>query len=237
MLETLNQVQQRDLDLDALLEERGQTPSELLSLREQIAQLQVELAAAEVRYGELRKEVSQGELELKTLDERRKSSAQGALEAATAKEAAQYQNQEMQFATRYQELEEDTLPLMERLEGFEEDVNRLRGDIEDLEPELESAAEAEDTRVSEVDTRIETLSKERDEVAKGVDAPLLKQYEQVRKARRGVGLVEIVDNQRCGGCNVRLPIHVIQKSRSGKGVTRCPSCGRLLWAKEAQPTS
>ena len=237
MLETLNQVQQRDLDLDALLERAGQTPSELLSLREQIAQLQVELAAAEVRYGELRKEVSQGELELKTLDERRKSSAQGALEAATAKEAAQYQNQEMQFATRYQELEEDTLPLMERLEGFEEDVNRLRGDIEDLEPELESAAEAESTRVSEVDTRIETLSKERDEVAKEVDAPLLKQYEQVRKARRGVGLVEIVDNQRCGGCNVRLPIHVIQKSRSGKGVTRCPSCGRLLWAKEAQPTS
>lgn len=233
MLETLNQVQQRDLDLDAVLEERRQTPTELLSLRERIAQLQTELEAAEARYAELRKEVSQSELELRTLDERRKSSAQGALEAATAKEAAQYQNQEMQFATRYQELEEDTLPLMERLEGFEEDVNRLRGDIEDLEPELESAAEAEDTRVKDVDARIETLSSEREKVAEDVDAALLKQYEQVRKARRGVGLVEIIDNQRCGGCNVRLPIHVIQKSRSGKGVTRCPSCGRLLWAKDA----
>ncbi len=233
MLETLSQVQRRDLDLDTLLEERGQTPTELLSLRERIAQLQTELEAAEVRYSDLRKEVSQGEMELRTLDERRKSSAQGALEAATAKEAAQYQNQEMQFATRYQELEEDTLPLMERLEGYEEDVNRLRGDIEDLEPELESAAEAEDARVKDVDARIETLSEEREKVAHDVDAPLLKQYEQVRKARRGVGLVEIIDNQRCGGCNVRLPIHVIQKSRSGKGVTRCPSCGRLLWAKDA----
>ncbi len=233
MLETLSQVQRRDLDLDTLLEERGQTPTELLSLRERIAQLQTELEAAEVRYSELRKEVSQSELELKTLDERRKSAAQGALGAATAKEAAQYQNQEMQFATRYQELEEDTLPLLERLEGFEEDVNRLRGDIEDLEPELESAAEAEAARVKDVDARIETLTDEREKVAAEVDAPLLKQYEQVRKARRGVGLVEIIDNQRCGGCNVRLPIHVIQKSRSGKGVTRCPSCGRLLWAKES----
>ena len=87
--------------------------------------------------------------------------------------------------------------------------------------------------VEGVDARIAALEAERAEVASGVDAALLKQYEQVRKARRGVGLVEIIDKQRCGGCNVRLPIHVIQKARSGTGVTRCPSCGRLLWAREA----
>ena len=45
MLETLSQVQRRDLDLDVLLEERGQTPTELLSLRERITQLQSELEA------------------------------------------------------------------------------------------------------------------------------------------------------------------------------------------------
>lgn len=233
MLETLNQVQRRDLDLDALLEEKGQTPAELLELRTQIERLQVQLGDAEARYHELRKEVDRSELELRALDERRKSSAQGALEAATSKEASQYQNQEMQFATRYQELEEDTLPLIERLEGLEDDVNRLRGDLEDLEPELERAAQAEADRVAGVEARLGALSAERDAVAQGVDAALLKQYEQVRRARRGVGLVEIVDNQRCGGCNVRLPIHVIQKARGGKGVTRCPSCGRILWIKAA----
>lgn len=233
MLETLSQVQRRDLDIDALLEEKGKTPVELLELRERQAGLEAELRGAEVRYSELRQEVSRSELELKSLDERRKSSAQSALEASSAKEASQYQNQEMQFATRYQELEEDTLPLLERLEGLEDDVNRLRGDLEDLEPELERVAQAEDDRVAEIDARISTLSTEREGVAQGVDAGLLKQYEQVRKARRGVGLVEIVDNQRCGGCNVRLPIHVVQKARSGKGVTRCPSCGRILWVKAA----
>lgn len=231
MLETLNQVQRRDLDLDALLQEKGQTPSELLELRERLGRLQIELGGAEVRYNDLRQEVNRSELELKSLDERRKSSANSALEAATSKEASQYQNQEMQFATRYQELEEDTLPLIERLEGLEEEVNRLRGDLEDLEPELERVAQAEDDRVADVEARIATLASERAEVAQGVDASLLKQYEQVRRARRGVGLVEIIDNQRCGGCNVRLPIHVIQKSRSGKGVTRCPSCGRILWVR------
>jgi len=233
MLETLNQVQRRDLSLDTLLEEKGQTPGELLELRERLGQLQAELAEAERRYDALRKEVNQSELELKALDERRKSAAQGALEAATSKEASQYQNQEMQFATRYQELEEDTLPLIERLEVLEGEVDRLRGDVEDLEPELERVTQAEEDRVAQVEARISELASERDEVARGVDASLLKQYEQVRRARRGVGLVEILDNQRCGGCNVRLPIHVIQKARGGAGVTRCPSCGRILWFKEA----
>lgn len=233
MLETLSEVQRRDLELDALREEKGQTPAELLELRAQLEQLQRDLTAAEARYHEVRQEVARSELELRALDERRKSSAQGALEAATSKEASQYQNQEMQFATRYQELEEDTLPLIERLEGLEDDVNRLRGDLEDLEPELERVAQAEAERVAGVESRLEALGAEREAVAEGVDAALLKQYEQVRRARRGVGLVEIVDNQRCGGCNVRLPIHVIQKARGGQGVTRCPSCGRILWARAA----
>ncbi len=234
MLETLNQVQRRDLDLDTLLEEKGQTPAELLELRESLAGLQAELSGAEARYANLRAEVSRSELELAGLDERRKSSAASALEAATSKEASQYQNQEMQFATRYQELEEDTLPLVERLEVFENDVDRLRGDVEDLEPELERATNAEQKRVADVEARIAALTGERDAAAQEVEAPLLKQYEQVRKARRGVGLVEILDNQRCGGCNVRLPIHVLQKARGAKGVTRCPSCGRILWFKAAE---
>ncbi len=233
MLETLDQVQRRDLGLDALLEEKGQTPGELLELRERLGRLQTELEDAEARYSELRQEVGRSELELKSLDERRKNAASSALEASSAKEASQYQNQEMQFTTRYQELEEDTLPLIERLEGLEDEVNRLRGDIEDLEPELERIAQAEVDRVADVKARIGTLESERAEVARGVDPSLLKQYEQVRRARRGVGLVEIIDNQRCGGCNVRLPIHVIQKARGGQGVTRCPSCGRILWAKDA----
>ncbi len=233
MLDTLNQVQRRDLDLDVLIEERGQTPPELRELQRQETGLRAELGDTEARYRELRQEVSRNELELKTLDERRKHSAQSALEADTAKEASQYQNQEMQFSTRYQELEEDALPLIERLEELEAEVTRLRGELSTLTPELERVVREENERVATVEAKIDTLRGERDEVASGVEAPLLKQYEQVRKARRGVGLVEIVDNQRCGGCNVRLPIHVIQKARSGKGVTRCPSCGRILWVKAA----
>jgi predicted nucleic acid-binding Zn-ribbon protein len=32
---------------------------------------------------------------------------------------------------------------------------------------------------------------------------------------------------------MQLPIHVMQKAGRSKAITRCPSCGRILWPKDA----
>ena len=232
MLEKLSQVQLRDLDLDTLREEKGRTPEDLITARERKEALQARLAQTEARFSEVRREVNRNEMEIKTLNERREGAANAAIAAGPTREAAQYQNQELQFATRVQELEDDTLPLMERMEGLEGEIAELKASLAELDPQLSELAQAEEVRVAGVEERIGTLTSERDAAAEGIDASLLKQYEQVRRAKRGVGVVPIVDNQRCGGCSMRLPIHVMQKAKTGKKITRCPSCGRILWAKD-----
>ena len=231
-LERLSEVQSRDLDLLALEEERGRTPPELLEMQDHKENLRASLEATQKKHRELGRRVRENELELQALEARRKSAADSAVAAGNSKEASQYQNQELQFATRVQELEEDTLPLMERLEALEGEITELEGQLEELEPQLAEVRNAEEARVSEVEGRIAVLAGERDALARDINASLLKQYEGVRRSKRGVGLVPIIDNQRCGGCNMQLPIHVIQKAKAGRGVTRCPSCGRILWAKE-----
>lgn len=232
MLDKLSQVQLRDLDLDTLREEKGRTPEDLIAAREREEALQTRLAQTEARFSEVRQEVNRNELEIKTLNERRESAANAAIAAGPTREAAQYQNQELQFATRVQELEDDTLPLMERMEGLENEVAELKEALAELGPQLSELVQTEEVRVAGVEEKIGTLTDERNAAAEGIDASLLKQYEQVRRAKRGVGVVPIVDNQRCGGCSMRLPIHVMQKAKTGKKITRCPSCGRILWAKD-----
>lgn len=232
MLEKLSEVQSRDLDLLALEEERRQTPPELIELERRKESLQSALSSVIDRHDELRRRVNENELELKSLEARRKSAADSAVAAGNPKEASQYQNQELQFATRIQELEEDTLPLMERLEALESERDELKSQLEELQPQLEQVATAERERVSALDERVAAISGERDALAREIEASLLKQYEQVRRAKRGVGLVTVVDNQRCGGCNMRLPIHVVQKAMAGRSITRCPSCGRILWVRQ-----
>ncbi len=231
MLEKLSEVQGFDLQLDALQEERAQTPPELLETQEKRRDLVRRLERKKQERDELRRRVASTDLELKTLQQRRRDASESALRATSAKEASQYQNQELQFATRVQELEEDALPLMESLEAAEQEADGLQAELDELEPALDTLVADEDARVAAVDARTTELRKQRDALAHSLDGSLLKQYEQVRRARRGLGLVEIVDNERCGGCSVRLPIHVIQKARRGRGVVRCPSCGRILWPK------
>jgi predicted nucleic acid-binding Zn-ribbon protein len=232
MLDRLSDVQTRDLELDNLQEEKGQTPPELIETRQRRQGLEERLAKRRQEREELQRRLSQNELELTALDERRKAAVAAGLRADSAKEASQYQNQELQFATRVQELEEDTMPLMGELETLDGDIAALEGELNELEPVLEELTDQENARIAELDDRIESLAGERESLAKGIDRPLLRQYEQVRKARRGVGLVQVVSNQQCGGCSVKLPIHVVQKAKKAAAVTRCPSCGRILWAKD-----
>lgn len=228
MLNRLAEVQALDLGLDSLQEERGQVPAELIEAMEHRSGLERTLEVRRQELDELRRAVNANELELKSMEERRRSAADNAVRAATAKEASQFQNQELQFATRVQELEEDTLPIMESHDQLAEVVNALEAELSELLPRLEELNRAEEERVAGVDQKMTDIRVQREALAADIDAALLKQYDQVRRSRRGVGLAEVVDNATCSGCNVRLPIHVVQKVRKGAAITRCPSCGRIL---------
>jgi predicted nucleic acid-binding Zn-ribbon protein len=233
MLDTLNQVQALDLQLDTLNAEKDDVPPELIEVQSQKRDLDRQLERKLQEREGLRKRVSSTELELQDLSARRKSASESSLRAQSAKEASQFQNQEIQFATRVQEVEDDLMPLMEAFEVASDEASALEEQIAELLPSLEELERDERARVETVEERIVNVSATRTSLAESIDRPLLKQYEQVRRARRGVGLVEIKERSRCGGCNVKLPIHVVQKARRGKGVTRCPSCGRILWNRES----
>ena len=228
MLSALREVQALDLRRDALAAQRNDVPQALVEARAEHAALLERLAPARHEHDALRRAVSSAELELKSLQDRRKEAVAGAQRASSAKEASQYQNQEIQFATRAQELEDDTLDLMRRFEEKAAVVTELQSEIDAAAPELAALEGAEQERLVDLDGQDAALAEERERLCAGIDAGLLKQYEQVRRARRGLALVPVQNGKLCGGCHVQLPMHVVQKVARGDGVIRCPSCGRLL---------
>ncbi len=228
-MKELADVQSHDLEIDGLHEERERTPEELTDAVARHAQLQARLEAKRREFEERNAEIRTAELELGSMEERRKAAANASLTAESAKEASQFQNQELMFATRVQEVEEDLMPLMEDSERLGAEVSELTGQLEELGPVVAELRQAEEDRVQAVDDKIEELTATRAGMVAGIDKSLLGTYEQVRKARKGVGLAEVQGSNRCSGCNVHLPIHVVQKVRKDAGVVRCPSCGRILY--------
>src|SRR5690625_6674304 len=106
-MKQLAEVQERDLEIDALGEVRGQTPEERTEARKLKEALEAELSAREAELAGVAAQVRAADLELAALEERRKAAAASSLTAESPKEASQFQNQELQFATRVQEVEED----------------------------------------------------------------------------------------------------------------------------------
>lgn len=238
MLDKLYVVQSKDLEIDVLEAEKKEVPPELTETEAQHQRLTERLAIKEKQHSEVRQLLNTNELELESLSASKRRAMESSLNASSPKEASQFQNQEIQFATRIQEVEEDTMPLMERMEVVESEVNALKEQLTEVEPKLEEMTQMETERVAELDKKMATMKAERDILAKDIPASLLKQYNSIRRSKRGIGLAPIVNGQRCGGCNVKLPIHVLQKARGDEtGKIRCPSCSRILWARVEAETS
>jgi uncharacterized protein len=230
MLEKLTEVQTHDLSVDTLEVEKLKTPHALIDLKAEVEALERKLVDRQGKHHEVAKQVKSNELEMGSLTERRKSAQVSALQAHSTKEASQYQNQELQFATRLEELEADTLPIMERMEQLGQEVAGLEAHLGELNPKLSEMIAQEEARILDIGNKVAAIKNERDAIASSIEGNLLKRYEQVRKAKKGTAIA-VVSDARCGGCNVKLPINTIQKLKKAQEVITCPSCGRILWAK------
>jgi uncharacterized protein len=76
---------------------------------------------------------------------------------------------------------------------------------------------------------LERLGAERKAVTSPIDLKLLENYESLRRERRGIA-VTIVSDGACAACGTTLTPGQQQTARSSRELSRCPTCGRILFA-------
>lgn len=92
-----------------------------------------------------------------------------------------------------------------------------------------------DKQLAELSSREQALKKEltdleggRDALTVGIDEGVLSKYNRLLKTKGDKCLVGI-EHSACGGCHMKLPTQVTIACKSGKEVTTCPNCGRILF--------
>ena len=144
-----------------------------------------------------------------------------------------FQN-EIEFCQKEIRKSEDRiLELMSESVALDKNVKVAEGSLKDEKAQVETEKKQARERTA-VDQKAQSeLHAERASIAASIAPATYKNYERVRKGRRGVALAEVVDG-RCTACNITLRPQFIQDLKYGEKILSCESCQRMLYYNPPQ---
>jgi len=231
-LRNLERLQELDLKIDSLKRDQNSLPAGLRSIDEQLSKLKSSLDLKKNQLTEAEKVQKQTHAALELNQDR--------LTRSNSKMEAVQNSQEFQAATKeIEQLKKLNVSLEEQSKKANQDIEALRKDVENLKNQhekLQSDRDAQATVVSGQDHQfkndIATLTQERTQFSSKVEARILSQYDRVRGARNGLGIVPAVGG-RCKGCNMMVPPQLYNEVQRGTMLHACPSCHRILFVPTA----
>jgi uncharacterized protein len=231
-LKTLYELQQVDLKLDGLLEERGDLPAEVEELEKKITALKTQikenedyLKKAVVRKKEIDKELDDVRKRIdKYTDMRIKVKTNREYDALSK----QIDNSKEKLQDLHKELEN-----IQAKEGVSsKDVEKLKTEFEEEEGTYSSKKVELDELVSLTHDEEKRYVKEREKYAQKIDRQTISRYEMIRKATKGKAIVPVVRRNACGGCYNVLPPQRLLDLRQMEKIFTCDHCGRILVPNE-----
>jgi predicted nucleic acid-binding Zn-ribbon protein len=227
-LRNLEHLQELDLKIDSLKRGQSSLPANLKSIDDSLNKLKQAADVKKQQMIEIEKVQKQTRAALELNQDR--------LIRANGKMDEVHNAQEFQAATK-------EIDQLKKLAGsLEEQAGRSKVEHEGIEKELMSFEEQMEKFQKERDVQvgvlsgqddqfkadIATLLEERAQYLPKVEQRILSQYERVRAARNGLGIVPALGG-RCKGCNMVVPPQLFNEVQRCLSLHSCPSCHRILF--------
>lgn len=145
------------------------------------------------------------------------------------KELQAIQDEIKALGRRRSALEDDILVQMEAAEPLDEqlaDLGRRRDELAAQQADVAGRLAAAE---SVIDGELATVQAARDELVAGLDAGLLREYDQLRKQLGGVAVAKL-EGSSCRGCHLQLSAVEVERIRKldRDALVHCDECGRIL---------
>ena len=125
-------------------------------------------------------------------------------------------------------LEERQLESMVKAETADNELLGAKSELEKIKIRLGSEHGKLLEEQSALFKQLEKLTEEREAAITPIESGLLQIYEGLRQQKRGVAVVEVIDNA-CTACGTTINASFQQNARSQKQLVNCPSCGRIIF--------
>lgn len=224
----LYDLQQIDLDLEKKTEALSQVESQL-SHNEALTEARAEVERKRENLAELEKKEITAEWVVDDL-EAKAGPLQEKLYAGSVKnpkELMSLQHQVEQLKSQIREEEDKTLEIMSQVEALRKEIASRAAEVKKLEEEWQKRREQLLVEQTELRTTIDVAKEKRDELAATVESAHLELYEILRARKQGQAVAGI-EQGRCQGCRITLPVSELMRARMGE-LVQCDSCSRILY--------
>ena len=235
-LRLLAALQQLDGRLRVLEAEQQALPQQLYAYQQVCQQARDELAAAQLAIEEAERRRRSLERDIDSDNERLNRAQSRLHEVKTNKEYSAALAEIEAGKQRISTLEDQVLELMEGAEQQQDISQRCEQRLQEASGELadceRAVSEAQDALGKDMAAR----RVERDDLVARLQPDFHTAYQQAARQAGSVAVVEVLTDESCGGCYLRIRPQLISEVRKQEGIVSCPHCKRiLLWhATEAE---
>jgi len=208
---------------------------EIASLPKHIAEIEKKLTSHQRKLEADRAALAANQKERKACDvaiqaqEQKISKLKDQMSGSKTNEVYRAFQNEIEFCQKEIRKSEDRiLEMMAESEALDRNVRAAEAALKSEKAEVEKEKQQARERTAADEKAAAELKTERAAIVSQVTAPTLQRYERARKARRGIGVAEVVDG-RCTQCNIALRLQFFQELKRGDEIMACESCQRLLY--------
>jgi len=220
-------LQQLDLDLARTAEALSRIEHRL-NHNETLEKARGDLEAARAGLAELRDKQKKGEWAIDDIEAKLRPIQQKLLGGSVKnpKELVNLEHQASQLKGQITEEEDRVLEIMGQIEAVQDDMALKTARIQSIETEWKQTQQQLLSEKADLTDDLEEMGRRRAEILASVDAAHIETYEKVRARKQGVAVARI-EQGRCQGCRIAVPLSEQTQARVGE-LVHCGSCGRVL---------
>jgi len=233
-LYSLIELQEIDLKLDKVEEERGDLPSIVDNLKTTLEEKKTLLDHQKEVITKLKVDSKSMETELGSFKEQLKKYEAQLYQVKTNKEYDAIANETENVKKKINDLENKIIESVEEAENLTKSNEEIQTEIEKLTSDFEDNNVALQEKISSSSEEENLLKHEREIVEKKLTIQQIKAYQRIRSAKKGMA-VAYCNGGVCSGCYSFIPPQKVVEIRSMKRLFHCESCGRIMvWDKNQE---
>jgi len=227
-LKLVIRLQEIDRRLEDLNREIATLPKHIAEIEKKLVSHERKLEADRAALVANQKERKKCEGDIQTKEQKISKLKDQMLQVKTNEQYRAFQS-EIEFCqNEIRKSEDRILELMGESEPLDKNVKAAETALKAEKAEVESEKAVTRDRTAADEQASRELQTERAAIVAQVTPAAYQRYERSRKARRGVGIAEVID-RRCSACNMVIRPQFFQDLKTSDQIMVCESCQRILY--------